>query len=1102
MVRRPSRRRNTEGGTSSRELLAIIREAKQQQREAVDLSNRNITELPDEFGGLTSLRELTLDRNQLRALPESIGQLANLQTLNLNGNQLTELPESIVHLANLETLYLDHNQLKTLPESIVHLANLKTLNLNGNQLTELPESIAHLANLQTLNLSQNPLRALPESIVHLTNLQALWLDDNQLRGLPESIVHLANLKELDLGHNQLTTLPESIVHLVNLEWLALDGNQLRTLPESIGHLANLQTLELDNNQLTTLQESIVHLTNLKQLYLANNQLTTLPESIVQLTNLETLDLNSNQLTTLPESIVHLANLQDLTFNDNQLTTLPSTLANLDELQQLQLDDNPLNPTLQSAYDSGLDELKSYLRSLAGEVERLYEAKLVLVGEGGVGKTTLLKALTGREPREGEPSTHGANVEIQSLRLPHPAGVGVEITFNAWDFGGQDVYRVTHQFFFSPYAVYLLVWEPRLGVQACQVEDWLRLIRLRVGSDARVVIVSTHCRTGGRIARIDKPVFERDFSDMIVGFLEVDSMVDDESTGDKVGVAELKSVIVGVAKDLPQMGTPFNLNWRRARDELLSLEHPRIPYKDFSSLCQGHGLDGVSANTLARQMHDLGYTVYYGDDERLKNDVVLQPEWLTKAIGFVLEDQRTQEMDGILPDARLGEVWMDHPFAHEPRFEPELHSFFLRLMERYDVAYRLEAGDASLVAQHVPQVRPPLPWMPDDEIEPDRRRIALVCVMDEEPPGLVPWMIVRTHDYACTGPVDGAGPHLLHWQKGMFLRYKSHGEAMLELRGREFHVYAQAVWPDFFMEVLTRTVQKVITDNWPGMEGRYFFAVPCRGEANGRSCAGRFDIDALRQFLTEGDETMPCQTCRTRQNIVELLFGFPGDDSRTQLDRIESMLADTQRTVDGLDSQIAGYVMGIMQAIANESKDVPRLFTVEPVDGDWRRLVTKQYRLRLWCEADDCQHPVDEDGKGLYEFRESAEWIRQVAPYAKFVAGVLSTAATVALPAANAFLGGARFDESGVKRHLELVKEATGAMVGSDLEGRGRSVTRGGLLSDQERSGLLALHVFLRNEDPTHQRLGLTRVPTYTGDYRWLCRTHYEAAQPKFPDSLP
>ncbi|MCI0476599.1 MAG: ADP-ribosylation factor-like protein, partial [Anaerolineales bacterium] len=369
---------------------------------------------------------------------------------------------------------------------------------------------------------------------------------------------------------------------------------------------------------------------------------------------------------------------------------------------------------------------AYLRSLKKETEPLYEAKLVIVGEGGVGKTTLLKALTKKQPRAGEPTTHGVKIEVQALLLPHPEKQGVEIQFNAWDFGGQDVYRVTHQFFFSRRSIYLLVWEPRKGVQASQVEDWLKIIRLRVGDDARVIIVSTHCKTGERIARIDKPVLLRDFGSMLVGFHEVDSLVNDPATGEKVGIAKLKTMIADAAKNLEQMGMPFNRDWRAARDELLAMKEPCISYAQFADVCARHNLDDISTKTLATLMHDLGYIVYYGDDERLKNDVVLQPEWLTKAIGFVLEDRKTQEMAGILPDDRLKEVWWDHPFKGEQRYEPTLYPFFLRLMEKYDVSYRLENGTASLVAQHVPQVRPALPWLSDEDPTRGNRRIAMVC----------------------------------------------------------------------------------------------------------------------------------------------------------------------------------------------------------------------------------------------------------------------------------------------------------------------------------------------------------------------------------------
>ena len=174
------------------------------------------------------------------------------------------------------------------------------------------------------------------------------------------------------------------------------------------------------------------------------------------------------------------------------------------------------------------------------------------------------------------------------------------------------------------------------------------------------------------------------------------------------------------------------------------------------------------------------------------------------------------------------------------------------MEKYDVSYRLPEGDASLVAQHVPQVRPNLPWLPEQNPPENLRRIAMVCSMEEDPPGLVPWMIVRTHDYA----VEQNHNHRLHWDKGMFLSHPPHGEAMLEKRGREFHVYTQGQWPEYFMNILQNTLEKLITDNWPGLEGRYRFAVPCPEVIKDEPCKGRFNIHALRQFLSEGDTYCP------------------------------------------------------------------------------------------------------------------------------------------------------------------------------------------------------------------------------------------------------
>jgi len=937
-----------------------------------------------------------------------------------------------------------------------------------------------------------------------TGATGLDLRNMQLTELPESIGQLTQLTSLDLSNNQLTALPDSLGQLTQLTILNLSSNQLTALPDSLGQLTQLNWLNICNNQITVLPYSLQKLINLETLVFGmntvGNPLKTISANLSSLKKLSILGIDKCELISCPDWIGELVNLDKLWLSKNQLTNIPPSIAKLESLKELDLTNNPLNPALQSAYEQGLDAVKAYLRSLERNSEPLYEAKLVLVGEGNVGKTTLLKALKHEEgegaPRKDERTTHGVEIDIHGLKLPHPAIDGVEIQLNAWDFGGQDVYRVTHQFFFSKRSLYLLVWEPRNNVQQGRLDEWLDMIRLRVGDLARVIIVSTHCKSGGHLARIDGPVFKQQYGDMIVDFCEVDSLVPDEATGEMVGIAALKTVIANEAAKLEQMGMLFNNNWKAARDELLARPEPRISYATLSEICAKHTLSEIDTSTLARLMHDLGYIVHYDDDEKLRDDVVLKPQWLTKAIGFVLEDRGTQEMDGILPDNRLYQVWHDHPFKDEPqRYTPDLYPFFLRLMEIYNVSYRLPEGDASLVAQHVPQVRPPLPWMPEEDPKENQRRLGMVCVLDEAPPGLVPWMIVRTHDYAY--PV---GVRSLHWQKGMFLRNDRHGEAMLELRGREFHMYAEAIWPEYFMNVLRQRLDKLINDNWPGLEGRYSFTVPCKNNA----CEGRFEIAALHDFLKDGDETIRCQKCRERQNIIELLYGFEDYDVREKLTEIQRTVehgfVNVGDEFEKLRSQIANGFLSSMKAMANEGRNGPRLFTVEPVDGRWQ-WINKRYKLHLWCEAEDCQHPVYEEGLGVYEFRMTSEWLAQIAPYANFIVGVMKTLLPMVAPSVNVLFGAGMFDQWRYKEHLNLLQTSLKSVLPEGIKIQDPGRLKDGVLTAEERSGILALHGFLRDVDPNQERIGLYRLPTYTGDYTWVCKKHYDLMRPNIPDVI-
>jgi Leucine-rich repeat (LRR) protein len=308
-----------------KELLEIIQKATKTNQKDLDLTGRNIKELPPEIGQLKNLTGLYLSRNQLNSLPPEIGRLKSLKVLILFKNQLSELPMEIGQLANLRDLNLYDNNLSSLPAEIGQLTELAELDLSDNKLTDLPEKIGQLTNLKHLYLRNNKLSLLPSEIRKLMSLIVLNLPNNQLAFLPPEIGQLMNLNDLDLFGNQLSSLPPEIGRLMNLKNLDLSRNQLTSLPPEIGQLMSLNDLDLSRNQLRSLPPEIGQLTNLTGLYLSDNQLTSLPAEVGQLMELAELDLSDNKVGSLPEEIWQLENLIYICLSDNQVSLLPEEI---------------------------------------------------------------------------------------------------------------------------------------------------------------------------------------------------------------------------------------------------------------------------------------------------------------------------------------------------------------------------------------------------------------------------------------------------------------------------------------------------------------------------------------------------------------------------------------------------------------------------------------------------------------------------------------------------------------------------------------------------------------------------------------------------------
>lgn len=230
--------------------------------EELDLSEQNLTELPDWIGNLTNLKSLYLQGNKLSSIPEEIGNLTSLEYLDIGCGSGDEESVKKEHREEYTFRifyynYYDCNQVTELPSSIGNMVNLKHLYLEGNPLTELPEEIGNLSSLETLylglegrrhsNLQRRgvSLRTFPDSIGNLQQLRILSAPYGELRDLPETIGNLTNLEELYLHDNELVSIPETLTQLTSLRKFTLDGTFLSGYTYS--DIDNIAFSELSGN---------------------------------------------------------------------------------------------------------------------------------------------------------------------------------------------------------------------------------------------------------------------------------------------------------------------------------------------------------------------------------------------------------------------------------------------------------------------------------------------------------------------------------------------------------------------------------------------------------------------------------------------------------------------------------------------------------------------------------------------------------------------------------------------------------------------------------------------------------------------------------------
>lgn len=677
-------------------------------------------------------------------------------------------------------------------------------------------------------------------------------------------------KALDLTDCGLTELPEELWTLTDLRILYLGSsplgrsvgsdNCIHQLPRGIEKLKNLQVLSLWWPSLCTVQGSQpLNLPNLRLLELTGSNFSELPEAF-SIPSLRELGLGYTHIRELPSRISHMNNLRTLNLHKTKITSLPADLAKITNLHNLDILDTPLAEDLPpEILDQDAQEIIRYVLQMQGNAPREFfnEAKLILVGQPQVGKSSLMKRLV-HDIYTGQPSTEG--IDIETWRFSSDNSDNGEYRLNVWDFGGQEIYHATHQFFLTRRSIYLLVWDALSEDEYGRIDYWLRTIQ-SFADDSPIFIVVNKCdRDNGRRKRL----YLEDYQDRYPQVKKIYEV----SCRDNIGIDELRRDILDCAMGLEVMKTPWLSAWLHVRQKLeelaKSLNH--ISYGAYEDICKEEGLTPEDALSLAKYLHDLGVILYYHNDLLLRNLVILSSEWGTDAVYKILDEQERhlKDRNGILhPGKDLERIWTDRD-----RYPPDYYPHLLNLMENFQLTFPIENGDY-LVAELLSDKAITLD-LPFDHSNTLRFRYDY----DFMPAGVMTRFIVAANEYLEIR--DGVRQC---WKKGAYLRSDS-AYALVQLFDAppNRHIMIQISGPDprDRQELLTLIRKKMDKVNDLFHKITITRRIPCICRPG---CPTLFGYEDLLRAERKGKTTVECQNSWENVNLRKLMDGVEFDMSR-------------------------------------------------------------------------------------------------------------------------------------------------------------------------------------------------------------------------------
>ncbi|CAF1146931.1 unnamed protein product [Adineta ricciae] len=730
------------------------------------------------------------------------------------------------------------------------LRNLTFLSLENNDLITIDVEFRSLKKLSHIKLSQNPLESLPIDLFTPRSLQSVELNElGQLIDINPNSRFSSDLKTLTITNSIFSTLPLTLcadgrskltkLVLNGVPWWGIDGMSVNEVVQYESFMnkfipylskdelsAIYQMYDEDLNGVLSYSE--INLMNahiyrfLPRLRQTQTKIPGSGRSSVEPSSTNDLDASKQESFLLdtsgfPSSIFQLEQLTSLTLQYQAIKTVPDAIKQLRYLSELNLSHcielETISPEVgllplkelnltgcvslktppAEIIRRGLTQTMAFLQRLIGGSTTCKRTKLMLVGLGGAGKTSLVRAFLASHSDSTPEVTDGIDILKWKVPLGEPDDV---LEFSVWDFAGQSVYYHTHQFFLAKKAVYVLAWNIRLGAEHAGLDFWLSSICCHA-PNAPIFVVGTHM---DQVSRIDlrQDDLKRRYP-QISEFINVSTY-----TGENVD--SLIENIIRTTLALPYMDEQIPKAWLNFENIITTRKEDILEYKEVEEIAHDAGIFEPDEVLQSVQfLHDLGSLQYFAS-EQLKNYVVINPQWIVNVMACIVSIKDSPVKDGRLNYSDIGIIWKD--------YQEELHPWILKLTEAFDLTFPVPDQNMNLVPCLLPEEEPEYTWNEDDT-DPEHRELKVVYTFNYLPAGLFNRAQVRLFQFSDKSTI---------WRYGSLLVKNNHRAVIIRSDDRHIDIKIQGVRPDNILFLIHEVFEGLVNESFFGVT--YDIAFPC------------------------------------------------------------------------------------------------------------------------------------------------------------------------------------------------------------------------------------------------------------------------------------